>query len=159
MQATAGGGTHDTQPTGTYMTTKKPQCEASPLEQRRGQSDPNDISHPLPCRTHHGRDHDTYCADGCTVIKADYGLTRHSHNSAGWLILSNLAYPLALLYSNQSELSSPWRDLGAQHVPRSFLWVQGSQLSWTLYFTAFNFLLWTSHDCGILHMMWTDSRD
>ena len=32
-------------------------------------------------------------------------------------------------------------------------------LSRTLYFIAFNFLLWTSRDCGILHMMWTDSRD
>ena len=34
-----------------------------------------------------------------------------------------------------------------------------SQVSWTLYFNVFNFLLWTSRDCGILHMMRTDSRD
>ena len=59
MQATAGGGTHNTQPTRTYVTTKKPRHEASPLKQRRGQSDPNDVSHPLPRKTHHGRDHDT----------------------------------------------------------------------------------------------------
>ena len=32
-------------------------------------------------------------------------------------------------------------------------------LSWMLYFTAFNFLPFTSRDCGILHMMWIDSRD
>ena len=29
-------------------------------------------------------------------------------------------------------------------------------VSRTLYFIVFNFLLWTSCDCGILHMMWID---
>ena len=34
-----------------------------------------------------------------------------------------------------------------------------SQLSQTLYFIVFNFLLWMSRDCGILHMMWIDCHD
>ena len=44
-----GGGTHDTQPTETYRMThddQDMQNEASPLRQRRGQSDPNDVSSP-----------------------------------------------------------------------------------------------------------------
>ena len=32
-------------------------------------------------------------------------------------------------------------------------------VSRTLYFIVFNFPLWTSRDCEILHMMWIDSRD
>ena len=31
-----------------------------------------------------------------------------------------------------------------------------ASVSQTLYFIAFNFLLWMSRDCGILHMMWTE---
>ena len=37
--------------------------------------------------------------------------------------------------------------------------LKACSLSQMLYFIAFNFLLWTSCDCGILHMMWTDSHD
>ena len=50
-------------------------------------------------------------------------------------------------FSERRRYSEPWTELSVQFV---------SQM---LYFIASNFLLWTSRDCGILHMMWTDSRD
>ena len=40
--------------------TRKPRHKASPLKQRREQSNPNNVSRPLPRRTHHGRDHDNH---------------------------------------------------------------------------------------------------
>ena len=45
----------------------------------------------------------SYCADWCTVIEAYYKLMHCPINRTGWLILSNIAYPSALLCSNQSK--------------------------------------------------------
>ena len=66
--------THDTQLMGMYKIThdnQDMQSKGSPLKQQQGQSDPNNVSSPLPCRTHHGRDRDMYILNLKYIFMAD----------------------------------------------------------------------------------------
>ena len=91
-----------------------------------------------------------------------------SHPCLSIIVIAFLSgWPLTILYNygymlDCFDIQLAW---GCSHLDINSVrklrgdWPGQSILSQTLYFIAFNFLFWTSCDCGILHMMWIDRRD